>query len=194
MTPGDAGTGGVLIDVCSFPSEQPNSDPSDCIVTRQCSKNNPNDPACDDQNPCTVDTCDPTFGVCHHVAGNQGALCRTPAGVCDVAEYCDGTNIHCPADQFAQSGVCRNASDVCDQAESCTGGLILHRLTNIPGSSAYVLGGFVTYSNDTKVKFLGVRQETLDRYGAVSEQTAAEMAREPGVAGAVEEIRKMLPV
>ena len=62
-------------------------------------------------------------------------------------------------------------------AESCTGGLILHRLTNIPGSSAYVLGGFVTYSNETKVKYLGVRQETLDRYGAVSEQTAAEMAR-----------------
>ena len=62
-------------------------------------------------------------------------------------------------------------------AESCTGGLILHRLTNIAGSSAYVLGGFVTYSNEAKAKFLGVRQETLVRYGAVSEQTAAEMAR-----------------
>ncbi len=62
-------------------------------------------------------------------------------------------------------------------AESCTGGLVLHRLTNIPGSSAYVLGGFVTYSYESKVKFLGVKQETLDRYGAVSEQTALEMAR-----------------
>jgi nicotinamide-nucleotide amidase len=61
-------------------------------------------------------------------------------------------------------------------AESCTGGLILHRLTNIPGSSNYVLGGFVTYSNEAKVKFAGVRPETLDQYGAVSEQTAAEMA------------------
>jgi PncC family amidohydrolase len=61
-------------------------------------------------------------------------------------------------------------------AESCTGGLILHRLTNVAGSSAYVLGGLVTYSNETKVKFLGVQQDTLDRYGAVSEQTAAEMA------------------
>ncbi len=61
-------------------------------------------------------------------------------------------------------------------AESCTGGLILHRLTNISGSSAYVLGGFVTYSNESKVKLLGVKQETLDRYGAVSEETAREMA------------------
>ncbi len=61
-------------------------------------------------------------------------------------------------------------------AESCTGGLILHRLTNIPGSSAYVLGGLVTYSNESKVRFANVRQETLERYGAVSEETAAEMA------------------
>jgi nicotinamide-nucleotide amidase len=61
-------------------------------------------------------------------------------------------------------------------AESCTGGLILHRLTNVPGSSGYVLGGFVTYSNESKVKFAGVKQETLDQHGAVSEQTASEMA------------------
>jgi len=61
-------------------------------------------------------------------------------------------------------------------AESCTGGLILHRLTNIAGSSAYVLGGFVTYSNESKVKFAGVRAETLQTYGAVSEPTAREMA------------------
>jgi len=61
-------------------------------------------------------------------------------------------------------------------AESCTGGLILHRLTNIAGSSAYVLGGFVTYSNESKVKFASVRAETLQTYGAVSEPTAREMA------------------
>lgn len=59
--------------------------------------------------------------------------------------------------------------------ESCTGGLILHRLTNIPGSSAYVMGGFVTYSNDAKMKFVGVQPNTLESYGAVSEQTAREM-------------------
>jgi PncC family amidohydrolase len=61
-------------------------------------------------------------------------------------------------------------------AESCTGGLVLHRLTNIAGSSAYVLGGVVTYSNEAKQKLIGVREATLVAYGAVSEQTAAEMA------------------
>jgi nicotinamide-nucleotide amidase len=60
-------------------------------------------------------------------------------------------------------------------AESCTGGLVLHRLTNIAGSSAYVLGGVVTYSNEAKQKLVGVREATLIAYGAVSEQTAAEM-------------------
>jgi len=62
-------------------------------------------------------------------------------------------------------------------AESCTGGLVLHRLTNIPGSSAYVLGGVVAYDNVVKVHVLGVREETLIRFGAVSEETAIEMAR-----------------
>lgn len=62
-------------------------------------------------------------------------------------------------------------------AESCTGGLVLHRLTNVAGSSAYVLGGFVTYSNSSKMRFTHVRKETLQKYGAVSEQTAAEMAK-----------------
>ena len=62
-------------------------------------------------------------------------------------------------------------------AESCTGGLILHRLTNVPGSSAYVMGGFVTYSNEAKMKFAHVSEQTLLDFGAVSEQTALEMAR-----------------
>ncbi len=62
-------------------------------------------------------------------------------------------------------------------AESCTGGLVMHRLTNIAGSSSYVQGGVVTYSNEAKHKLIGVRDETLLTYGAVSEQTAAEMAQ-----------------
>ena len=61
-------------------------------------------------------------------------------------------------------------------AESCTGGLVSHRLTNIPGSSAYMMGGVVAYSNAAKQRLLGVRQGTLIAYGAVSEPTAAEMA------------------
>jgi nicotinamide-nucleotide amidase len=61
-------------------------------------------------------------------------------------------------------------------AESCTGGLIAHRLTNIPGASAMFAGAFVTYSNGMKEAVLGVRHETLSTHGAVSEPVAKEMA------------------
>lgn len=61
-------------------------------------------------------------------------------------------------------------------AESCTGGLVGNRITDVPGSSAYLLGGVVAYSNTAKVAQLGVSAATLDRHGAVSEQTAEEMA------------------
>lgn len=61
-------------------------------------------------------------------------------------------------------------------AESCTGGLIAARFTEIPGISAVFDRAMVTYSNRSKVEALGVKQETLDQYGAVSEQTAIEMA------------------
>lgn len=61
-------------------------------------------------------------------------------------------------------------------AESCTGGLVLHRLTNVAGSSDYVLGGVVAYSNAVKQALLQVRQGTLMAYGAVSEPVAGEMA------------------
>ena len=62
-------------------------------------------------------------------------------------------------------------------AESCTGGLIGYRLTNVPGSSDYFLGGVISYANEAKVKLLGVSQGTLERRGAVSQETALEMAR-----------------
>jgi nicotinamide-nucleotide amidase len=61
-------------------------------------------------------------------------------------------------------------------AESCTGGLIGHRLTNIAGSSKFLLGDFVTYTNELKQGILGVRAETLKAHGAVSEQCVLEMA------------------
>ncbi len=62
-------------------------------------------------------------------------------------------------------------------AESCTGGLILSTLTDCAGSSAYVEGGVVSYSNEAKMRLLGVREETLIAKGAVSEEAAAEMAQ-----------------
>jgi PncC family amidohydrolase len=61
-------------------------------------------------------------------------------------------------------------------AESVTGGLIGSRLTDVAGSSDYFMGGVIAYSNDAKVKLLGVKGETLARCGAVSEETALEMA------------------
>ncbi len=61
-------------------------------------------------------------------------------------------------------------------AESCSGGLIAHKLTRVPGSSAYFLGGVVAYSNALKERFLGVEEETLRQHGAVSAATARAMA------------------
>lgn len=61
-------------------------------------------------------------------------------------------------------------------AESCTGGMIGQRLTNVPGSSEYFLGGVVAYSNEAKASLLRVLPETLERHGAVSDEAAKEMA------------------
>jgi PncC family amidohydrolase len=62
-------------------------------------------------------------------------------------------------------------------AESSTGGLVAHRITNVSGCSAYFLGGVVAYANEAKEMLLGVRHETLLAHGAVSGETAREMAR-----------------
>jgi len=61
--------------------------------------------------------------------------------------------------------------------ESATGGRIADRITNIPGSSDYFKGSVVAYSNEVKIALLGVKRKTIENYGAVSEQTALEMAR-----------------
>lgn len=62
-------------------------------------------------------------------------------------------------------------------AESCTGGLVADRITNVPGSSDYFLGGVVAYANSVKIHTLGVSPKTIERHGAVSRETALEMAR-----------------
>jgi len=61
-------------------------------------------------------------------------------------------------------------------AESCTGGLLGKMITDVPGSSDYYRGGVVCYSNDLKADLVGVNETTLERFGAVSEQVAAQMA------------------
>ena len=69
-------------------------------------------------------------------------------------------------------------------AESCSGGLVAHRITNVPGSSGYFLGGVVSYSNGAKENLLDVTRKSLDEHGAVSEAVAREMAE--GVRGRFE--------
>ncbi|MDH3262600.1 MAG: CinA family protein [Paracoccaceae bacterium] len=72
--------------------------------------------------------------------------------------------------------IAREAGQTIATAESCTGGLVAAAITDIPGSSHVFDRGFVSYSNDAKQAMLGVRAETLEAHGAVSEETAREMA------------------
>jgi nicotinamide-nucleotide amidase len=74
-------------------------------------------------------------------------------------------------------------------AESCTGGWIGQAVTMVPGSSAWFDCGFITYTNTAKRNLLGVREETLAKYGAVSEQTVVEMS-----AGALARSRAQIAV
>lgn len=78
------------------------------------------------------------------------------------------------ADRFLKA--CARHKILSATAESCTGGMIISLLTDIPGSSSMVDRGFVTYSNDAKREMLGVSKDTLKQHGAVSSQTAHEMA------------------
>ena len=78
------------------------------------------------------------------------------------------------ADRFLKA--CTSHKILVATAESCTGGMIISLLTDIPGSSSMVDRGFVTYSNEAKVDMLGVSRDTLEEHGAVSDQTAHEMA------------------
>jgi nicotinamide-nucleotide amidase len=72
---------------------------------------------------------------------------------------------------------CRKRKVRVAAAESCTGGGVAEAITRVAGSSNWFDRGFVTYSNDAKVKLLGVSKRTLGKHGAVSEETAREMAR-----------------
>jgi len=81
----------------------------------------------------------------------------------------------------------KSAAAMLVTAESCTGGWVAQAVTSVAGSSEWFERGFIAYSNDAKRELLGVRAETLSRHGAVSEETAREMAR-----GALERSRGTL--
>jgi len=83
----------------------------------------------------------------------------------------------------------KRTNEMLATAESCTGGWAAQVVTSVAGSSAWFERGFVTYSNEAKQELLGVRAETLRAYGAVSEETAREMAR-----GALERSRATVSV
>jgi nicotinamide-nucleotide amidase len=78
--------------------------------------------------------------------------------------------------QEAIGSLLREKSLTISFAESCTGGYISHLITSVSGSSEYLMGSVVSYSNEVKMKQLGVKAETLETHGAVSEETAIEMA------------------
>ncbi|MEP9374218.1 CinA family protein [Mesorhizobium sp. KR1-2] len=90
--------------------------------------------------------------------------------------------LHELADSFLKA--CAARGIMAATAESCTGGMIIAALTDIPGSSAVVDRGFITYSNEAKMDMVGVSPATLRAHGAVSRETALEMA-----AGAIQNSR-----
>jgi len=79
--------------------------------------------------------------------------------------------------EFTIGGMMRQKKIKLAVAESCTGGLVCDRITNIPGSSEYFMGGIVAYAYEAKVNLLGVSWDTLTAFGAVSRQVVLEMAR-----------------
>ena len=104
----------------------------------------------------------------------------TMTQLCDDARTRLGDIVYGEADDTMESVVGRLLTErqmTLALAESCTGGLIGHRLTQVPGSSAYVDRGIISYSNRAKVDLLGVSAELIARHGAVSAEVAAAMAR-----------------
>lgn len=96
-----------------------------------------------------------------------------------IVERIFAKNIFAQDDEDMESVVVRELTarkQTLALAESCTGGYIAHLLTNVPGASAVLPAGLVTYANEAKIKFVGVRPETLAAHGAVSEAVAREMA------------------
>ena len=84
--------------------------PATCVVNADC----------DDSNPCTVDTC--SAGACSNAAGNIGTVCRASAGICDMAETCNGADTACPTDLTVGDGTSCTDGDACNGDETCQAG------------------------------------------------------------------------
>ena len=93
----------------------------------------------------------------------------------EVGEYIYGVDIDSLERAAVEYLKQKQLTLVC--AESCTGGLIAKRITDVSGASSVLLASIVTYSNEAKMKLVGVKEETLRKYGAVSKETAREMAK-----------------
>jgi nicotinamide-nucleotide amidase len=121
----------------------------------------------------------PRITVRVSVAGEAGSAARDLEDLaCAVRSKID-TVVYAEGDRTMEEVVGSLLAErglVLATAESCTGGLIGSRITDVAGSSAYYSGGIVAYGNDLKQRLLGVRAVTLETHGAVSEQTAGEMA------------------
>ena len=91
-----------------------------------------------------------------------------------IGDYVYGENVE--SLEAVVSQLLRERGETLAAAESCTGGLIAKRMTDLAGASRVFKGGVVSYTNEVKAGVLGVKQETLEKYGAVSEETAKEMA------------------
>ncbi len=114
------------------------------------------------------------------VYGSDNAILeREVAEQIEMLEKIIGENIYGYDDETISSVIgklLKEQGAMLATAESCTGGLVARRITETSGSSVYFKGGIVAYSNEIKQQLLGVKHETLEQYGAVSEQTAKEMA------------------
>lgn len=107
------------------------------------------------------------------------AVAQLPPAVCALQQALAGLSFtrgeESPEDYCANALKQLGRTVAC--AESCTGGNIAHLITSVPGASAYFLGGVVSYANDVKIKVLGVNKNDLEKFGAVSEPVALQMAQ-----------------
>lgn len=131
-----------------------------------------------------------TFGILAHrsiidvkatVQGKSASAVKTLSGEIRKSLYeILGTKVYGEDEETLESAVGRllkKRGETLSLAESCTGGLVASKITNVPGSSNYFQDGVVSYSNESKMRLLGVKKKTLQKYGAVSEPTAREMAQ-----------------